>query len=136
MHLLLVGISHRTAPVELRERVDFAARGLPAALAALSERRSTQEAIVVSTCNRAEIYAACDEPAAARSDLAAFISDFHDVPQNLVAEHLYDRTDVDAARHLFRVAAGLESLVVGEPQILGQVKGAHAAAAAARTTGP
>ena len=136
MHLLLVGISHRTAPVELRERVDFAARGLPAALAALKERQSTHEAIVVSTCNRAEIYAACDEPAGARADLAAFISTFHDVPQNLVTEHLYDRTDLDAARHLFRVAAGLESLVVGEPQILGQVKGAHAAAAAAQTTGP
>src|SRR5262245_55609325 len=139
MHLLLVGISHRTAPVDLRERVDFGARGLESALSALASRpaqATLSEAIVVSTCNRAEIYAACEDPAAARSDLAAFISDFNAVSPALVADHLYNVSDLDAARHLFRVAAGLDSLVVGEPQILGQVKSAHAAAAQAQTTGP
>jgi len=136
MHLLLVGISHRTAPVDLRERVDFSARGIAAALSALRARNTTQEAIVVSTCNRAEIYAACDDPASARADVSAFISDFHGIPSSVVADHLYHVTDLDAARHLFRVAAGLESLVVGEPQILGQVKSAHAVAAEAHTTGP
>ncbi len=136
MHLLLVGISHRTAPVDLRERVDFSARGLPSALAALAARPATQEVAVVSTCNRAEIYAACENPAMARTDLAVFLGEFNGVPANVIAEHLYDSSDLDAARHLFRVAAGLESLVVGEPQILGQVKSAHAAAAEAQTTGP
>ena len=136
MHLLLVGISHRTAPVDLRERVDFAARGIPSTLASLASRRSTREAIVISTCNRAEIYVACEDPAATRRDLASFISDFHGVPHVDVAPHIYDLEDLAAARHLFRVAAGLDSLVVGEPQILGQVKDAHAAATAAQTAGP
>lgn len=135
MHLLLVGISHRTAPVDLRERVDFASRGIAPALGALAARGSTREAIVVSTCNRSEIYAACDDPAATRRDLTAFLSDYHAVPAGDLAAHLYGVEDLDAARHLFRVAAGLESLVVGEPQILGQVKSAHAAAAAAQTAG-
>jgi glutamyl-tRNA reductase len=136
MHLLLVGISHRTAPVELRERVDFSARGVGSALGALAARGSTAEAIVVSTCNRAEIYAACNDPAATRDDLASFVSEFNDVPAAEIAPHVYDVTDLDAVRHLFRVAAGLDSLVVGEPQILGQVKGAHAAASQAQTAGP
>jgi glutamyl-tRNA reductase len=136
MHLLLVGISHRTAPVDLRERVDFGARGVPAALEALASRGSTREAIVVSTCNRAEIYAACEDPAAARDDLAVFLAEFHAVARAELAQHVYAVEGIDAARHLFRVAAGLDSLVVGEPQILGQVKRAHTAATEAHTAGP
>jgi len=136
MHLLLVGISHRTAPVDLRERVDFAARGLAPALEGLSGLGVTREALIVSTCNRAEIYAACDDPAAARTALASFIAKFHGVPDDDIAPHLYTVQDFDAARHLFRVAAGLDSLVIGEPQILGQVKSAHAAATSAHTAGP
>ena len=136
MPLLLVGISHRTAPVEVRERVDFNVHGLPQALGALAERGSTQEAVIVSTCNRAEIYTACDDVDVARADVARFISEFTAVPQADVEPHLQALVDVDAARHLFRVAAGLDSLVVGEPQILGQVKEAHTTAAETRTTGP
>jgi glutamyl-tRNA reductase len=136
MHLLLVGISHRTAAVELRERVDFSARGVPEALRALAGRGSTREAAIVSTCNRAELYAACDDPAATRADLERFIAEFNGVAAAEIGPHVYDVAGLDAARHLFRVAAGLDSLVVGEPQILGQVKGAHAAAADAHTVGP
>jgi glutamyl-tRNA reductase len=136
MHLLLVGISHRTAPVELRERVDFQARGVTEALGALAARGSTREAAVLSTCNRAEIYVACDETALTRTDLVQFVSDFNGVPSADVVPHLYDLHDLEAARHLFRVAAGLESLVVGEPQIFGQVKDAHSAASEAQTAGP
>jgi glutamyl-tRNA reductase len=136
MHLLLVGISHRTAPVELRERLDFQAPGLESAVRALAGRGSTREAVVVSTCNRAELYVACDDVEAARSDLLNFIGDFHSVDRQTVQPHLYDRMDIEAARHLFRVAAGLDSLVMGEPQILGQVKEAHAAASAAHAAGP
>src|SRR4051794_32759548 len=135
MQLLLVGISHRTAPVDLRERVDFAARGLPAALDAIAGRGAAAEAIVVSTCNRAEIYASCHDAPAALRDLSAFISESHGVAASDVAPHLYSVAGLDVARHLFRVAAGLDSLVVGEPQILGQVKAAHAAAATAHTSG-
>jgi glutamyl-tRNA reductase len=139
MHLLLLGISHRTAPVDVRERVDFQARGLELALRTLASRKpggSAGEIAVLSTCNRAELYLACDEVAPARTELVSFVSSFHDVDPALIQPHVYDVTDLDAARHLFRVAAGLESLVVGEPQILGQVKDAHHAARQAETAGP
>jgi glutamyl-tRNA reductase len=136
MHLLLVGISHRTAPVELRERVDFQARGVEGALRALAARGSAREAVVVSTCNRAELYVACDEAAATRQDLLHFVSDFNGVAPSEVTPHMYEVVDLDVARHLFRVAAGLDSLVVGEPQILGQVKDAHTSATDAHTSGP
>ena len=91
MHLLLVGISHRTAPVELRERIDFQARGVTEALSALAVRGWTREAAVLSTCNRAEIYVACHEAAATRSDLVQFVSDFNDVPVADVVPHVYDQ---------------------------------------------
>src|SRR5712691_5684944 len=136
MHLLLVGISHRTAPVELRERVDFQARGVEGALRALGARGSTRETVVLSTCNRAELYAACDDVGGGRADLVNFLSEFHGVDPAALAPHLYELADLDVARHLFRVAAGLDSLVVGEPQVLGQVKEAHNAATTAQTTGP
>jgi len=136
MRLLLVGISHRTAPVDVRERVDFQARGLDKALHALGSREVAREAVVLSTCNRAEVYAACDDVDAARAELAAFVSEFHGLDRAAVAPHIYELTDLEAARHLFRVAAGLDSLVVGEPQILGQVKEAHGAAKEAQTVGP
>jgi glutamyl-tRNA reductase len=136
MHLLLVGISHRTAPVDLRERVDFQARGVEGALRALGARGSTRETVVLSTCNRAELYAACDDVGGGRADLVSFLSEFHDVDPAALAPHLYELADLDVARHLFRVAAGLDSLVVGEPQVLGQVKEAHNAATTAQTTGP
>jgi glutamyl-tRNA reductase len=91
---------------------------------------------VVSTCNRAEMYVACDETDATRQDLVRFLSDYNELAPSDVAPHVYDVADLDAARHLFRVAAGLDSLVVGEPQILGQVKEAHTAATTAHTSGP
>ena len=83
MKLLLVGISHRTAPVELRERVDFNVRGVSNALSALAGRGSAREAVIVSTCNRAEIYAACDDASQTRADVARFISEFTEVPPSI-----------------------------------------------------
>src|ERR1700704_1357364 len=139
MHLLLVGISHRTAPIELRERVDFQARGLENALRTLATRAprgASGEMAVLSTCNRAELYIACEDVAAARSELVSFVSAYHGVEVAAIEPHVYDGADIEAARHLFRVAAGLDSLVVGEPQILGQVKEAHSAARQAETAGP
>ncbi len=136
MHLLLVGVSHRTAPVDLRERIDFSARGVGAAVASLAARATNSEAAVVSTCNRAEIYLAAPDPAVARDDVLDFLREFHGVEPHEVLPHLYERQDADAARHLFRVAAGLDSLVVGEPQILGQVKEAYSTASAQQSVGP
>jgi glutamyl-tRNA reductase len=135
MHVLVVGLSHRTAPLGLRERVDFQGR-VEAALRALAARGSTHEAVVLSTCNRAEVYAACEELGSARADLGAFVGEFHGVDRAELAPHIYDLVDLDAARHLLSVAAGLDSMVVGEPQILGQVKEAHTLATGAQTVGP
>ena len=136
MQLLLVGISHKTAPVELRERLDFHTRGLDVALRDLTPRLANSESVVLSTCNRAELYAASDQIDQARAELVKFIADYHGVEQRALTAHLYELSDVDAVRHLFRVAAGLDSLVVGEPQILGQVKEAYTAAADVRAVGP
>jgi glutamyl-tRNA reductase len=137
MPLLLVGISHRTAPVELRERLDFQARDVDRALRSLADRGTAQEAVVLSTCNRAEVYAVCEGDAdAARQEIIDFISRFHDVDRASLAPHIYTATGVEVARHLFRVSAGLDSLVVGEPQILGQVKDAHTAPTAVKSSGP
>ncbi|MBA2602212.1 MAG: glutamyl-tRNA reductase, partial [Acidobacteria bacterium] len=126
MRLFAVGLSHRSAPVELRECVDFSRLGVAEALAALAARGVSREMVVLSTCNRAEIYAVAgpDGPDA----IGRFFADYHGIPLARISEHLYVRRGADAARHLYRVAAGLDSLVVGEPQILGQVKAAYATA--------
>jgi glutamyl-tRNA reductase len=134
MRLFAVGLSHRTAPVELRESVDFARRGVEAAIAALLARSIGPEAVVLSTCNRAEIYAVAEVDSAADA-IRRFFSEYHSLSHAEVARHLYVHRGADAARHLFRVAAGLDSLVVGEPQILGQVKTAYTRANDLRSTG-
>ncbi|MDE2904885.1 MAG: glutamyl-tRNA reductase, partial [Acidobacteriota bacterium] len=135
MHLFLLGASHHSAPVDLRERIDFARRGIPEALAAIVETTGLAEVVVLSTCNRAEIYAHSETSGRLAETLAGFMSAFHDVPEPELAPHLYNRQGGDAARHLFRVVAGLDSLVVGEPQILGQVKDAFSIAAERGYTG-
>src|SRR3954467_827051 len=134
MRLFAVGVSHRTAPVELRETVDFSRRGLPLALEALRQRNLAREAVVLSTCNRAEIYVGAETDAAAES-CGRFISEFNDVAWDALAPHLVVYRGPEAADHLFRVAAGLDSLVVGEPQILGQVKNAFTTASELKATG-
>ena len=134
-HLLLLGVSHQTAPVDVREQVDFTKLGVLPALQHLSERPEFGEAVVLSTCNRSEVYASCRDVALGGDALTDFLSRYHGVDIDALRPHLYTRTDEDVARHLFRVAAGLDSLVVGEPQILGQVKTAYSAAAENHHTG-
>jgi glutamyl-tRNA reductase len=135
MQVLLVGVSHRTTPVELRERLDFSSRGVDGALTALAASPSHDEAAIVSTCNRVELYVGCKDLEIARHGVEHFIAEFHGVPHDELAPHLYAKVGQDAVRHLFRVAAGLDSLVVGEPQVLGQVKEAYQIAAQIGTTG-
>lgn len=135
MHLFLLGASHHSAPVELRERIDFSRRGIPRALHDLTNIDGITEVTVLSTCNRAEIYAICSCSDSAREALTAFMSSFHDVPEHKLTPHLYKQTDRDSVRHLFRVVAGLDSLVVGEPQIAGQVKDAFEIASGRGYTG-
>lgn len=134
MRLIVVGLNHRTAPVELREALDFRRAGLDAALAALGRHELVRESVIVSTCNRVEIYAAVESDTVAGA-CARFLADYHGVAWAALAPHLFILRGADAARHLFRVAAGLDSLVVGEPQILGQVKDAFAASERAKRTG-
>ncbi len=134
--LLIVGVNHRTAPVALRERLGVPDDALPAALARLKTVPGVQEAAIVSTCNRVEIVACvAPEHAAIDADVAAFLARERDVDHELFAAHLYRHRGREAVRHLFRVACSLDSMVVGEPQILGQMKDSYARAAAAGTSG-
>ena len=135
MNLFLLGASHHSAPVDLRERIDFTRRGVPDALAEIAQVPGLTEVVILSTCNRSEIYTVCEDPRRLSPRLTAFMSGFHDVPEAQLGPHLYTRTDTDVARHLFRVSAGLDSLVVGEPQILGQVKDAYTTASENHYTG-
>ena len=136
MHLFLLGVSHKTAPVDLRERLDFSSRDVGAAVEALATRSSAIESVVLSTCNRSEVYVASAQPDRAHDEIVQFLTEYHQLPPEAFTPHLFARGDAEAARHLFRVAAGLDSLVVGEPQILGQVKDAFQAASERRCTGP
>src|SRR5262249_6367821 len=135
MQIVAAGIDHRTTPVDLREALAFRHEGLDSAYAALARRELVREAVLVSTCNRVEIYAAVEGDTVADA-CARFLAEHHGLAWEALAPHVVVRRGADAARHLFRVAAGLESLVVGEPQILGQVKEAFAASERARRTGP
>jgi len=136
VQVILLGVSHRTAPVELRERLDFSSRDLGAAIEALALRPSAAETVVLSTCNRSEIYVVSGDPARAREEVTGFLSEYHRLPESAFTPHLFSHDSEAAVRHLFRLAAGLDSIVVGEPQILGQVKDAFQAAAEHHRAGP
>lgn len=121
MNLLLTGLNHKTAPVHIREKIAFQPSDIPKAFQMI--RRSTQirESVILSTCNRMEIYAVTPTEEM-NGRLSETLSQFHQIAPTLFLPHLYVKTGIDAARHLFSVAAGLDSLVLGENQILGQVK--------------
>src|SRR5437867_8030628 len=133
--IVLVGLNHRTAPVEVRERVAFANGRLEPSLRRLVAVAGVAEGAILSTCNRVEVVACGPDPAALGAALPGFLAGEHGVPEPALAGHLYTHTDREAVRHLFRVAASLDSMVVGEPQILGQMKEQYAAAAAAGASG-
>lgn len=120
MTLIVFGINHKTAPVELREKIAFSADDVVSALASLSASTGAQEAVIVSTCNRTEIYAQlenCD-----KKHLIKWLADFHHVDVDFLANNSYHYSQQEAVIHIMRVASGLDSLMLGEPQILGQVK--------------
>ena len=123
MALLTLGLNHTTAPVELREQVAFDASRLPDALAQLTrDFPGVREGVILSTCNRTELFLAIDgedEP-----DIVRWLAGFHAVDADALAPHVYAFRDLKAAQHMMRVASGLDSLVLGEPQILGQFKDA------------
>jgi glutamyl-tRNA reductase len=128
MKLLVTGVSHKTAPVEVRECLAFREEALPAALADLKARDGVAEALILSTCNRVEVIVTTEDSADAQAIVDSFLTDHKAVSPHTIGPHLYRHEGRDAIHHLFRVAASLDSMVVGEPQILGQLKAAYAAA--------
>jgi glutamyl-tRNA reductase len=125
MKLLLTGVSHKTAPVEVRESLAFAESSLASALQDLRARQGVTEAVILSTCNRVEITVTTDDDADPQATVDAFLADQKPVNCAAIAPHLYRYEGREAIHHLFRVASSLDSMVVGEPQILGQLKAAY-----------
>ncbi|MBC8109401.1 MAG: glutamyl-tRNA reductase [Anaerolineae bacterium] len=135
-NLILLGLNHATAPLELRERLAFSSDQQARALRAFKARFAQHEALLLSTCNRVELYAAAESSAPDSSELIDFLCDFHSVPRASFEQALYRRQDREAMAHLFSVAASLDSMVLGETQILGQVRQSYDAARSAQTIGP
>ncbi len=133
MPLLTIGLNHRTAPVHIRERVAFAPEQLPEILHSLTEQSLVSEAAILSTCNRTEMLCSMDEHNS--KDLINWFREFHKLTAAEVDPYLYVYPDQDAVRHVLRVASGLDSLILGEPQILGQLKDAYSTAQQSGTIG-
>lgn len=134
MHLVVIGLNHETAPIDLREKLRVPEAGLTAALDDLKAWDEPGECLILSTCNRTEIYA-CTPTRAGYAAVRRWLERYFDVTPEEVEGHLYSRAGHKAAEHLFRVSAGIDSLVTGEAQILGQVRYAYTTAAAGGFTG-
>jgi len=138
MKLQMLGCSHRRSSVAIRERLAFSPAQAEAALDDLRSRFPDAEAVLLSTCNRVEVYTAAEDPSRGptHQQLAEFLARFHGLNVYEIFDELFERTGEDAVRHLFTVAASLDSMVLGEPQIVRQVKQAYDLALDRRTTGP
>ncbi len=135
MELLVIGLNHHTAPIALRECLAFPEEKLEDALSKAHCLSSVKECMIVSTCNRVEIYTVAEEGENAIEDLKHFLSQYHQVPRNEFEKSLYIYKGEKAMRHLFRVASSLDSMVLGEPQILGQIKKAYEISQQEKTSG-
>ncbi len=141
MHILLIGLNHKTAPVEVREQLAFTPTTLRSALThfdACHEQahlEHVREGVILSTCNRLEVYALVDNPNIAQNAIIEFLSHSHDIPPKKFTDYLYIYHTEEAVSHLLRVASGLDSMVLGEPQILGQITTAYEAALSQRAAG-
>ena len=138
MKLQMIGCSHHNSSVEVRERLAFSPQQTRDALAILRQRFPQSEAVLLSTCNRMELYSAAQDPESCPThhDVVEFLAEFHDLNAVEIFDDLFERTGEDAIRHLFTVAASLDSMVVGEAQILSQVKQAYDMATRDDCTGP
>ena len=134
MGILVVGLSHRTAPIEVREKLNFPESTLPDALRKLMTYEGIRESLILSTCNRVEIYAAVQDSAIGIERIKQFISEYHGLSREALDKSLYVYPDAQGVRHTFRVASSLDSMVLGEAQILGQLKDAFDIALKAKTT--
>lgn len=131
MQLYAIGVNHQTAPLEVREKVAFQTEALTEALRDLVEQRPITEAAILSTCNRTEVYCSTDHP----GEAVRWLAGYHRIPASTLEPYLYQLPREQAVKHAFRVASGLDSMVVGEPQILGQFKEAVRTAERAGTLG-
>ena len=129
--IFTLGINHHSAPLAIRERVAFGAEKLPHALSDLTRERPVREAAILSTCNRTEIYCSAESPEV----VIDWLAEYHQVEREAIAPYIYTHDQPEAIRHAFRVASGLDSMVIGEPQILGQMKDAVRAAEESGTLG-
>lgn len=136
MQIVLVGLNHKSAPVAVRERLAFGSDQVPEHLRRLIVAGGSSEAAILSTCNRTEVYVACENEAQGTDAVVDFLCAFAGEARDTVSPYLYKYTGFDAARHLARVAAGLDSMLIGEAQILGQVRTALQLAQGAGTAGP
>jgi glutamyl-tRNA reductase len=135
LRTVVLGISHKTAPVEIRELFSFSQESLESGVRQLLEKDHVEECIILSTCNRVEIYAVSENVELCLESMKEFLSEIHDVPEETFSPHIYYSIGHMAVRHLFKVASSIDSMVVGEPQVLGQVKESYKIAAGQGTTG-
>jgi len=135
MELIVIGVNHKTAPIEIRERLAFQEDKIEEALCQAKSLPSLKEGMILSTCNRVEIYAAARETDKAIHHLRDFFSQYHGLSLKEFEKNLYLLVGEEAVRHIFRVASSLDSMVVGEPQILGQIKSAYNISAETKTSG-
>ena len=137
MSIILVGLNHKTAPVGVRERLAFTDEACAAGLRSLVDGEVVREGLIVSTCNRVEVLTATDNAHSADgvAQIVHFLSDVRCIPSEDFSGHLYHHADDAAVRHVFRVASSLDSMAIGEPQVLGQVRRAYSLAVSAGTTG-
>lgn len=135
MSLLTLGINHTTAPIEVRERVTINDQNLGIALKKLISVPQVGEAAIISTCNRTELYCEVDQISEGKQQILKWLNSFHNLSSNDTEPYIYDHLDDSVVRHIFRVACGLDSMVLGEPQILGQLKSAYQDASQAGTLG-
>ncbi|PLY16268.1 MAG: glutamyl-tRNA reductase [Sedimenticola sp.] len=133
MSLITIGLNHKTAPVDIRERITFGPDIIVAALRNLSERPGVEEAVILSTCNRTEVY--CSLEQSDDEGICNWLGEFHGIELETISPYLYRHQNKSSITHLLKVACGLDSMVLGEPQILGQVKAAFQTASDANTTG-
>ncbi|HEY4532239.1 MAG TPA: glutamyl-tRNA reductase [Kurthia sp.] len=135
MHTMVVGLNYKTAPVEVREKFSINENALADAMRALQNEKSVLENVIVSTCNRTEIYTVVEDTQAGRTQIKQFLADWFKMPVQEFDNHLYIREDDQSIQHLFKVTAGIDSMVLGETQILGQVKNSFLEAQEIGTTG-
>ncbi|WP_156291209.1 glutamyl-tRNA reductase [Oceanobacillus salinisoli] len=135
MHIIKVGLNYKTAPVEIREKLTFSENTLEEAIHELKKQKSILENVIISTCNRTEIYAVVDQLHTGRYYIKKFLADWFDIDKQLFSPYLQIMEDDGALEHLFRVSTGLDSMVLGETQILGQVKEAFLKSQKLSTTG-